>query len=68
MRGRLSLLCNLSRHNEYTRQFSLSALPNTVPDFLAPDDKVVVRVDWNAHLFDFDWLPRLIRRILTPWR
>jgi 16S rRNA C1402 (ribose-2'-O) methylase RsmI len=68
MRGRLSLLCNLSRHNEYMRQFSLSALPGTLPDFLAPDDKIVVRVEWNAHLFDFDWLPRLIRRILTPWR
>ena len=68
LRGRLMLLCNLSRTDEYAREFQLSILPDVAPDFIAPGDKVVVRIDWDSSLLDLMWIPRLIRRILTFWR
>ncbi|MEC7948985.1 MAG: hypothetical protein VX265_15560 [Myxococcota bacterium] len=62
--GRLTLMANLSRPREYTRSFRLSDLPRVLPDFLMPQDKVVVRVDLDPVRFHLDWVLRPLMRLL----
>jgi 16S rRNA C1402 (ribose-2'-O) methylase RsmI len=68
LHGSLTLMANMSRPAEYVQRICLSDMTQYAPDILAPEDKVVVRVNCNRNLNPFRWLQRILMRPFAPWR
>jgi 16S rRNA C1402 (ribose-2'-O) methylase RsmI len=66
--GQLTLIANVSRPNEYVHQISLMALPSSIDDSVDPKDKLVLRIDVDHSRTGWRTIPRLVRRLLIPWK
>ena len=65
--GSLSFIANATRPNEYNLTFRFEHLPKELPDPIQPDDKVVVRADFDPNANPIGWLVRLFRMPFALW-
>ena len=64
LKGKLTLLMNLSKASECRYQFPLADIPGKPCDFIEPDDKVVLRIDFderNGPRGIQEWIQKLMR-------
>ena len=68
LHGQLTLIANVSRPNEYVHQLSLKALRSSIDESVKPADKLVVRIDIDHSHIGWLTIPRILRRLLMPWK
>jgi 16S rRNA C1402 (ribose-2'-O) methylase RsmI len=65
LQGRMTLMANLSRHNERTHTLLLSPPPGPVEDVLEPSDKVVLRIDLEPQWGGLHGCMRILRALFS---
>jgi hypothetical protein len=66
--GSMMLMANMSRSTEYVQRIGLSDMTPHPPDFLDPDDKVVLRVAYSLSAHSVRWWRRILMLPFTLWR
>ena len=66
--GSIMLMANMSLSTEYVHRIGLSDMTPHPPDFLDPDDKVVLRVAFSLGVQPVRWLRRILMLPFGLWR
>ncbi|MEC9389003.1 MAG: hypothetical protein VX944_02945 [Myxococcota bacterium] len=63
--GAVTLMANVSLDSEYVHRMAMRAVPLALPAFIAPEDKIVVRIDADGSVSAVSWLRRLMMKVRT---
>ena len=61
----MTLMANVSLDSEYVHRMAMRAVPLALPAFIAPEDKIVVRIDADGSVSAVSWLRRLMMKVRT---